>query len=164
MVKKLAHTTESTEKQVKLAIQSALQGELIKLGVENPKVTIERPADLAHGDYASNIALVYAKQLQKAPLEIALLVVAAIKMDVGTTIEGVEKIEVAGPGFINFQLSKETAEKILKESFAAGEYFGKTDVFEGKKNLYEYTDPNPFKIFHIGHVMANTVGESLATW
>ncbi len=156
---------KDTEKQVKLAIQSALQGELVKLGVENPKVTIERPADLAHGDYATNVALAYAKQLQKAPLEIALLIVASLKNegeDTGTHINGVQKVEVAGPGFINFLLTKDAAQKIADEAYSSGEDFGKTDVFAGKKNLYEYTDPNPFKIFHIGHVMANTVGESLA--
>ncbi len=162
MTKQATHTARNTEKTVKLAIQSALQSELINLGIEKPEITLERPADLAHGDYATNVALAYAKQLKKAPLETALLIVAGIKTDTGTNIEGVEKIEVAGPGFINFYLSKEAIENILKESFAAGEDFGKTDVFAGKKNLYEYTDPNPFKIFHIGHVMANTVGESLA--
>ncbi len=74
----------------------------------------------------------------------------------------IERVEVAGPGFINFYLSREFFVESIKEINEKGENWGKNKILEGKKVMVEYTDPNPFKPFHIGHLMANTIGESIS--
>lgn len=109
---------------------------------------LERPADMAHGDYATNVALVAAKTLKKNPKEVAQELLSKLG-----DIEGVEKVEVAGAGFINFYLSR--AALMPKEEKPPQLYTGKTV-------MVDYTQPNPFKPFHIGHLMSNTIGESLA--
>lgn len=76
--------------------------------------------------------------------------------------EWIEKIEVAGAGFLNFYLKREVFEKNIAAILKEKENYGKSGVFSGKKIMVEYTDPNPFKEFHIGHLYSNTVGESLA--
>lgn len=120
---------------------------------------IEHPNELDHGDYATNVALVCAKQVGKNPKEFAESIVLYI--DSQKTKE-IEKIEIAGPGFINFYLSKVFYEDQLKEILEAGEHWGKNDTNSGKKIMVEYTDPNPFKAFHIGHLMGNAIGESIS--
>jgi arginyl-tRNA synthetase len=110
----------------------------VRSAVGNIKFAVERPADMANGDYSTNAALVG-------------------KLDAGElasklTIEGVERIEVAGK-FINFYLSRETL--MPKEQKIP-------QLYAGKKIMVEYTDPNPFKEFHIGHLMSNAIGESIA--
>lgn len=76
-------------------------------------------------------------------------------------IEEIEKIKVAGPGFINFYLSKKFFTNSLNE-ILEDEFFGKNDSKNGEIIMVEYTDPNPFKPFHIGHLMSNAIGESLS--
>lgn len=128
-----------------------------------PKITIERPADMAHGDYSSNIAMVLAPRAKRSPLALSIEIVEKLReaLDSGK-LEEVLKVEVAGPGFINFYLSP----KIYKENIAAilnaGDTYGTNKTEKGQKIAFEYTDPNPFKVFHIGHLMSNAVGESLA--
>jgi len=99
---------------------------------------VERPRALSHGDYSTNAALV-------AKVDPTAL---ADKLK----IEGVERVEVAGK-FINFYLSRE--ELIPKEQKIP-------QLYAGKKIMVEYTDPNPFKEFHIGHLMSNAIGEAIA--
>src|SRR5262249_36108693 len=75
--------------------------------------------------------------------------------------EGVERIENKN-GFINFYLSKQFLADSLKEIIKEGDKFGSNGSLKGEKVMVEYTDPNPFKEFHIGHLMSNTIGESVA--
>ena len=98
---------------------------------------VERPRSLSHGDYATNAALV----AKIDPQELA------NKLN----IEGIEKVEVVGK-FINFFLSREAL--VPKEQKIP-------QLYVGKKIMVEYTDPNPFKEFHIGHLMSNAIGESI---
>jgi arginyl-tRNA synthetase len=120
---------------------------------------VEHPADLSKGDYSSNAALVFAKVLGKNPVEFAQSMVDHIKLEPSSSIA---KVEVAGPGFINFFLSPVFFEAKIKEIVEQGNAFGKGGTEQGKKVAVEYTDPNPFKQFHIGHLMTNIIGESLA--
>ena len=123
------------------------------------EVLLDRPTDLSRGDYSSNIAMVLAKKLKKNPVALAEEIVEKLSKN---KPEEVEKIEAVAPGFINFYLTKkyftETVENILKNPTD----FGKTKSLEGQKVVIEYTDPNPFKQFHIGHLMSNTIGEALS--
>jgi arginyl-tRNA synthetase len=121
-------------------------------------VLVEQTDSLDKGDYTTNIAMKLASELKENPREIARKIVESIK-----NVEEIEKIEVAGPGFINFYLSdrylSSQIEQIVKKG--ADEYI-KTEIKKDKNILIEYTDANPFKVFHIGHVYTNAVGEAFS--
>ena len=103
------------------------------------------------GDYSSSVALT----LKIKPEEIK------EKLEKELSEDNV-KIEVAGPGFINFYLSRDFFVDSIKKIIKQGEGWGKNELLKDKKMMVEYTDPNPFKPFHIGHLMTNAIGESLA--
>lgn len=121
-------------------------------------IALEYPADESHGDYALTIAMKLAKQLGKNPREIAEAIIASLSHHQGMQ-EFVQSMEVAGPGFINLRLHPSF---FTKELSAINEEYGKNSELAGKKAIIEYTDPNPFKVLHIGHLMSNTIGESLS--
>ncbi|MDP2664598.1 MAG: arginine--tRNA ligase, partial [bacterium] len=123
------------------------------------RVVLEHPANSEHGDYSTNIALVLAKKLNKDPREIAESIVLKLKTQ---NIEFLEKIEVAGSGFINFFLSQKYLMDEMGEVQKKKEKYGTSAFSKGKKVMVEFTDPNPFKEFHIGHLYSNIVGESLS--
>lgn len=137
--------------------------------------TLDQPEDALHGDYATNIAFIMYAQFAnavgshadenvawvkyetrpKSPKDLAQILSEELK---DTLIEIVEKIEVAGPGFINFFLKDD-----VRTDEAEGIAMSDIENVTGKGNvLVEYTDPNCFKVFHIGHLMANTIGEATA--
>lgn len=132
---------------------------LAELGLNDISVLLEHPADVSHGDWATNVAMAGAKKAGKNPREFAEEIVAKLKAIHDPDIAA---IGIAGPGFINFTLSKDHFAQALDEALGKGEQFGTNDTLKGKKVIVEYTDPNPFKEFHIGHLMSNTVGESIA--
>jgi arginyl-tRNA synthetase len=140
-------------------IRTAIQAALKTLGLSATTITIEHPADTTNGDYSTNIALALAKQSKTNPRELAAKIAEALRT---IKIESVEKIEVAGPGFINFYLSQEHFTKELELILKRKELYGSSNEWRGQKMLVEYTDPNPFKVFHIGHLMSNAIGESIA--
>jgi arginyl-tRNA synthetase len=125
---------------------------VVEFGVDHPKGE-------KNGDYSTNVALIVAKQAGKNPRELAEKIKELLQSDAQVN-RLIERMEVAGAGFINFYLKPEylleEAEKALKENF------GKNKRLVGKRVMVEYTDPNPFKEFHIGHLMSNTIGEALA--
>jgi len=118
-------------------------------------IHLEFPADLTHGDYASNIALAYAKQLGISPKELADKIVTTLG-----AIEAVSKIEIAGPGFINFTL--DSSALVATTEAARAQKWGSANSLTSKEIMVEYTQPNPFKPFHIGHLMSNAIGESIS--
>lgn len=133
-------------------IKNEIKKSLEKLGLES-EIHLEHPEDLSHGDYSTNVAMTMAKSLGKNPKELAEEIVAGIKGDLFS------KVEVAGPGFINFYFSDSF---FIEEIKNIDKDFGRNNLGQGKKSIIEYTDPNPFKLFHIGHLMSNTVGESIS--
>ncbi|MBM2818145.1 MAG: hypothetical protein HW401_735 [Parcubacteria group bacterium] len=143
------------QEKLKNTIQEALKA----LSITADDVHLEHPTDLNFGDYSSNVALAYAKEMKIKPRELAEKIAEEIRKK---KIKEFEKIEVAGAGFINFFLSKEFFATSLSNEIKAGENFGGNESLKGKKIIIEYTDPNPFKEFHIGHLMSNTIGESLS--
>ncbi|NBV76948.1 arginine--tRNA ligase [bacterium] len=140
---------------MKAELVQKIQKTLEKLGVAAGNVSLDVPGNNTHGDYATGVALAVAKQAGMPPRATAEKIVAELG-----TIKGVEKIEIAGPGFINFFLSTQA----LVEAVAGARTneWGRGNFLKDKTILCEYTDPNPFKAFHIGHLMSNTIGESLA--
>ena len=149
---------------LKESIAKSLSG--LGIVVEADKVPLEYPAELKNGDYSSGVALQYAKQAGTAPRALAEKIVAALG-----AVEGIAKIEVAGAGFINFYLAPAelaaTIEKARAEdmparrSLGAGGW-GSNTTQKGRTIIMEYTDPNPFKEFHIGHLVPNALGESVS--
>ncbi|OGI86040.1 arginine--tRNA ligase [Candidatus Nomurabacteria bacterium RIFCSPLOWO2_01_FULL_41_12] len=141
--------------KIKKLIRNALEN----LNVEVTEISLEHPGDLKMGDYSTNIAMVCAKALQANPKELAGKIVAEILRL--NTDKYIEKIEASG-GFINFFLSRKFFSQSIEEILNKGENVGANAVLSGKKIMIEYTDPNPFKPLHIGHLMTNAIGESIA--
>ncbi|MBI2482439.1 MAG: arginine--tRNA ligase [Candidatus Vogelbacteria bacterium] len=126
-------------------------------GFSDVEVKLEHPDDLVNGDYASNVALMLAKQVGQAPKDVA----EKIKTNFASN-SLIKKIEVAGPGFLNFFLNDRFFTDRLKIILAQGDSYGQNKDVEGYKVMVEYTDPNPFKAFHIGHLMSNSIGEAIS--
>ena len=124
------------------------------LGEKSLSFSVEVPEDKKHGDYSTNVALVLAKKLNKSPREVAEL----IKEKIGKN-KLFAKIEIAGPGFINFFIADKVFVDNLKE---IGKDYGRGTELKNKKVIIDYTDPNILKEFHVGHLMSNAVGESLS--
>ena len=124
--------------------------------LEEDDVELEHPTDLDNGDFTTNIALQLASKDGGNPREMAEEIVGKIP-----EIEGVEKVEVAGPGFINFFLSRDYFSQQLKQ-LQAGDLLAGNNLLEGQKIYFEYTTQNVLKEFHVGHFMSNTVGRAMA--
>jgi len=131
---------------------------------------IEHPSDLTHGDYSTNVAMVLAKQVGKNTRELADEIVKKIHQQIKVEkqdpavnpVDFIQKVEVAGPGFINFYLEKAFFVSEIQKILHLENNFGRNKILKGKTILMEYTDPNPFKQFHIGHLMSNTIGEAIS--
>lgn len=139
-------------------IRAAVNDTLKVLNLEEVDFVVEHPSELTHGDYSCNVSMVAAKKLGKNPRELAQEIADTLK----DQIEYVEKIEVAGPGFINFYLHRDFFVEEVVRINRLGEQWGRNDSLKGKNIFVEYTDPNPFKEFHIGHLFTNSVGEAIS--
>jgi arginyl-tRNA synthetase len=119
---------------------------------------LERPRDPAHGDWATNYALVLAKTLGRRPREIADALAAAL--DTGAA--GVSGVEVAGPGFINFRLASGALAAGLPALIAAGDAFGRSDDGAGRAVNVEFVSANPTGPLHVGHGRQAALGDAIA--
>lgn len=140
-------------------IEKLLESILKELGVQNIKHQIERPADLAHGDYSTNIALIAAKKSGMSPRDLAETIVKRIEQRAESL--GLEKIEVAGPGFINFWISKVELSKKLEMLLSDDEKITQSTNLTKQKIMIEFAHPNTHKSLHIGHLRNLSIGESL---
>lgn len=163
---------------IKYAVSNCLISYLKERNIDNQdligQIVIDRPADTTRGDYSTNIALSVGKKVGKNPVELAISLTSSIQNFIADNTNElskiISKVEVAGAGFINFYLNNNVfGEVIIENSKVISEgntktsnNIGRININEGKKIAYEYTDPNPFKVFHIGHLMSNTIGESLS--
>lgn len=130
-----------------------------QFSMESEGEVIEHPADLALGDYATSISLKLASELGRNPKEMAEELAEALEK---YKPEEVDKIEPAGPGFVNFFLSTSFFESSINKILTEKSEWGSSDKLKGRKMMLEYTDPNPFKPMHIGHVMSNSIGEAVS--
>lgn len=139
-------------------IKQVINEIIIGLGLPLTDFVVEHPADLSNGDYSTNVAMILSKKLGKNPIEIAQNMQKGLAVSFDFEIE---KVEVAGPGFINFYLSNKFFEKTVHDVINQGANYGRNNNLAGQKTIIEFTDPNPFKAFHIGHMMQNIIGETV---
>jgi len=142
---------------IKEKLRKNLATALKRLGIADQDFAIESPTNENFGDFSTSVALKLTKILKKNPMMIAEEIVKNLAKD-----ELIEKVEILQPGFINFWLKKEYLLKEMADFLQKKDSILKTDIYLKKKIMVEYTDPNPFKEFHIGHLYSNTVGESIA--
>ena len=141
------------------AIRSALGAVLAEMGAPDAVVQLERPRDPTHGDLATNVAMLLAKELRRAPRQIAEEI--AQRLDLAAA--GVTAVEVAGPGFLNFRLSAGAVASVLSQLLAADAAFGRTDVGEGQPVMVEFVSANPTGPLHLGHGRQAALGDSVAS-
>ena len=142
---------------VKAAIENGeLPAELSSNRALN-EITLERPKNRDHGDYATSIALALAKGAGKAPRQIAEIIANSLKSS-----EIIERIEIAGPGFINITLVKASQGAVVNSIFAQGEKYGEVKILSGVKINLEFISANPTGPLHLGHTRWAAVGDALA--
>lgn len=137
-----------TKQHIEQLIHSALENlqKNNQLSVEIPAIQVDATKDKQHGDFASNIALMLSKQAQRKPRELAELIIQAIPNS-----SQIKKVEIAGPGFINFFLAPEALFSVVSDIIAAGEKYGHKNIGQGKKVLVEFVSSNPTGPLHVGH-------------
>ena len=144
------------EKNIKIALISAIkQGNIPNINI--PKVQVERTKDKVYGDFSSNIAMILAKQANINSLKLASIIVRAIPK-----INIIDKIDIAGQGFINFTLSVNSYLQIVKYILATGELFGKSNVGNGKRIQVEFVSANPTGPLHVGHGRSAVYGSIIS--
>lgn len=147
--------------QIKQLISSALE-QLKSEGELGPEVTgdivIERTRDKSHGDFACNIAMRLAKVAKRKPRDLAELLVKQIGVS-----SLINKIEIAGPGFINFTLADSAFQSLVSRVLDAGESFGRSDIGAGKKVQVEFVSANPTGPLHVGHGRGAAYGAVVAS-
>lgn len=153
---------KETQKELRLRIIEALgravaNGELPAEPI--PDFIIEKPANSANGDFSANVALAGARAFKKAPRAIAESIVGNLDLE-GTLFE---KVEIAGPGFLNFYLSQQYYTEIIKDIAAKGEDYGKSDYGKGKRVLVEFVSANPTGPMHIGNARGGAIGDCLSS-
>ena len=125
---------------------------------EIPDFVVEVPNNKDHGDLAANLAMLLPKTEKKSPRDIAQILVAAVVDEENK----VEKVEIAGPGFINFYLKKNVWHSVLSDIEKAGESYGCSDIGKGQKIMVEFVSANPTGPLHIGHGRGAVVGDVIA--
>ena len=140
------------------AYEKAAAAGVLPAGAE-VKATIEIPKDTAHGDYASSFAMAGAKALRKAPRQIAQAIVDHLDL----TGSFFDKVEIAGPGFLNFTLGSKWYGEVLADIQAEGETYGRVDEGHGEKVMVEFVSANPTGPMHIGNARGGVLGDALAS-
>ncbi len=138
-------------------LKNKIQEALTKLGKEVSlnDIVIERSKDSSHGDYASNVAMKFARLFGQNPREVASLIIDNINRD------GIDKIEIAGPGFINFFMKNDSLQPIVRKILEEKDDYGRAPRNGSKVNV-EFVSANPTGILHVGTARGAAIGDSLA--
>ena len=137
---------------LKLKIQKALHG--LGQEVSLDEIIIEKSKDTTHGDYASNVAMKFARAFGKPPRDVAQLIVDNLDLD------GIDKIEIAGPGFINFFMKNDSLQAYVSKILKDGDNFGRLDKKNLKVNV-EFVSANPTGLLHVGTARGAAIGDSI---
>lgn len=158
----MSKIVKKTEIELKNIIEQAVKKAVSNGALpeaEMPQFNIEKPANKDNGDYSTNVAMAGARAFKKAPRMIAEAIASCIDLD-GTAFE---RVEIAGPGFMNFFLSQQFYSDVLKDVFACGKDYGKSDYGQGKRVLVEFVSANPTGPMHIGNARGGAIGDCLAS-
>src|ERR1700691_3562070 len=144
--------------RVRRANDDLIAAGILPAGIDASRVTVEPPRDQAHGDMATNIAMVLGKDAGKKPRELAEAYAVKLRGDAL-----VEKLDIAGPGFINLTLKPAAWVDALRNAVKLGQDFGKSDVGRGVPVDVEYVSANPTGPMHVGHGRGAVFGDALAS-
>lgn len=158
----MVNIVENIRKQIDDAVRNSVSkaveaGELPEFEIE--EVTVEIPKGKSHGDFSTNIAMQTARMAKKAPRQIAEIIVKNMDLE-GTYIE---KVEIAGPGFINFYLNNNWLYDSLKDIQRLREEYGRIDVGGGQKVMVEFVSANPTGPLHMGNARGGALGDCIAS-
>ncbi|MEC1736680.1 arginine--tRNA ligase [Bacillus mojavensis] len=147
--------------QMKDVLKEEIKAAVLKAGLAEesqiPNVVLETPKDKTHGDYSTNMAMQLARIAKKAPRQIAEEIVTSF--DKGKA--SIEKLDIAGPGFINFYMDNQYLTKLIPSVLEAGEAYGETNIGNGERVQVEFVSANPTGDLHLGHARGAAVGDSL---
>ncbi|MFD2215165.1 arginine--tRNA ligase [Metabacillus endolithicus] len=147
--------------QVKERLKDEIKASVLKAGLAEetqiPDVLLELPKEKAHGDYSTNMAMQLARVAKKAPRAIAEAIVENFDKEKGS----IEKIEIAGPGFINFYMNNSYLTDLIPNILKAGVSYGEINVGNKEKVQVEFVSANPTGDLHLGHARGAAVGDSL---
>lgn len=147
--------------QVKSTLKEEIGRAVIEAGIVSseqlPDILLELPKEKEHGDLATNLAMQLTRIAKRNPRQIAEELIASLDQEKA----GVAKVEVAGPGFINFFMRKDFLYEVIRESHKAGDGYGRIDLGQGKKVEVEFVSANPTGSLHLGHARGAAVGDSL---
>ncbi|MGF2618275.1 arginine--tRNA ligase [Rossellomorea vietnamensis] len=142
-------------------LKSEIRAAVLKAGLATedqlPDVILETPKEKSHGDYSTNMAMQLARIAKKAPRMIADEIAANI--DQGEA--SIEKIDIAGPGFINFFMKNEYLTELVANVLQAGDEYGRSEAGKGERINVEFVSANPTGDLHLGHARGASVGDSL---
>lgn len=158
----MSKIVKKTEIELKNIIEQAVKKAVSNGALpeaEMPQFNIEKPANKDNGDYSTNVAMAGARAFKKAPRMIAEAIASCIDLE-GTAFE---RVEIAGPGFMNFFLSQQFYSNVLKYVFSCGKDYGKSDYGQGKRVLVEFVSANPTGPMHIGNARGGAIGDCLAS-
>lgn len=148
---------EQMQETLKTEIKEAVMKTGLVAEADIPAIVLEKPKEKAHGDYAANIAMQLARAAKKAPRQIA----EAIVEHIDKSKTSIEKVEIAGPGFINFYLDNTYLTRLIPSILHDGADYGRSDAGRGKKIQVEFVSANPTGDLHLGHARGAAVGDSL---
>jgi arginyl-tRNA synthetase len=140
-------------------IQDGLEAVLKNMGAGRVSVKLDRPKDPEHGDFATNVALTLAAKLGRNPREIAEDIVSRLS----NAELGLETVEVAGPGFLNFRIAAEKLSSSLREIVVRGKEYGQSSVGNGEPMMVEFVSANPTGPLHLGHGRQAALGDAIAS-
>jgi arginyl-tRNA synthetase len=140
------------------AIEAALARAATGLGAPGTEFVLERPRDGGHGDLATNLAMVLARSLKRNPRQIAQAVIDTMALPADL----VSKVEIAGPGFINFWLAEDALADRLHGIISAGEAYGRSATGAGTRVNVEFVSANPTGPLHVGHGRGAALGDAIA--
>ncbi|MFP5107278.1 arginine--tRNA ligase [Neobacillus sp. C211] len=147
--------------QVQSKLKEEIRAAVLKAGLATeeqiPAVVLETPKEKVHGDYSTNMAMQLTRIAKKAPRVIA----EALIENIDRSKASIEKIELAGPGFINFYMNNSYLTELIPTVLKAGERYGETTVGGNEKIMVEFVSANPTGDLHLGHARGAAVGDSL---
>src|SRR5689334_17027063 len=145
------------QRVVRAELEALSKGGQLPADLDVSRVTVEPPRDAAHGDLATNAAMVLAKPAGQPPRAVAQLLAARLAAD-----PDVQSADIAGPGFINIKLKASFWPKLIASALSLGADYGRSEMGAGKKVNVEYVSANPTGPLHVGHCRGAVFGDALA--